>query len=80
MSNDLREEKAKRLLNDPLLKEAFDTLEKSLYDTWCHSSVKEVDVREQTWLSMSLLERVRLHLSSIVETGEMAKKVKEYRI
>ena len=42
--------------------------------------VKEVDVREQTWLSMRLLERVRLHLSSIVETGEMAKKVKEYRI
>ena len=80
MSNDLREEKAKRLLNDPLLKEAFDTLEKSLYDTWCHSSGKEVDVREQTWLSMRLLERVRLHLSSIVETGEMAKKVKEYRI
>ena len=80
MVDGLREEKAKRLLNDPLLKEAFDTLEKNLYDTWCHSGIKDVDVREQSWLSMRLLDRIHLHLSSIVETGEMAKKIKEYQI
>jgi hypothetical protein len=29
---------------------------------------------------LRLLERLRLHLTSIVETGEMAKKIKEYHI
>jgi hypothetical protein len=67
MSNELREEHAKRLLDDQLFVEAFDTLEKNLLDTWTHSSVNDVDSREQCWLSLRLLERVRLHLTSIIE-------------
>ena len=80
MSNELREEHAKRLLDDQLFVEAFDTLEKNLLDTWTHSSVNDVDSREQCWLSLRLLERIRLHLTSIIETGEMAKKLEEYQL
>jgi len=80
MSNELREEHAKRLLDDQLFVEAFDTLEKNLLDTWTHSSVNDVDSREQCWLSLRLLERVRLHLTSIIETGNMARKIQEYQI
>ena len=75
-----RENRAKNLLNDPLYNEAFDTLAEELYNTWYNSSVKDVESREQSWLSLRLLERLRLHLTSIVETGEMAKKIKEYHI
>ena len=75
-----REIQAKNLLNDSLYNEAFDTLAEELYNTWYNSSVKEVESREQAWLSLRLLERLRLHLTSIVETGEMAKKLKEYHI
>jgi hypothetical protein len=39
-----------------------------------------VDSREQAWLSLRLLERIKLHLTSIVETGEMAKKMSEFKI
>ena len=75
-----REEHAKSLLNDPLYNEAFDQLAESIYNTWAHSSVQDVESREQCWLSLRLLERLRLHLTSIVETGEMAEKLKEYHI
>ena len=80
MSNQIREEQAKRLLNDELFKEAFSTLEKNLLDSWNSSGVSEVEAREQFWLSLRLLERIRLHLTSIVETGDMAKKLREYQI
>ena len=80
MSNELREEHAKRLLNDPLFVEAFELLEKNLLNSWSVSGVNEIDTREQLWLSLRLLERIRLHLTSIIETGDMAKKLKEYQI
>jgi len=80
MSNELREEHAKRLLNDPLFVEAFELLEKNLLNSWSVSGVNEIDTREQIWLSLRLLERIRLHLTSIIETGDMAKKLKEYQI
>ena len=80
MSNQIREEQAKRLLNDEVFKEAFSTLEKNLLDSWNSSGVSEVEAREQIWLSLRLLERIRLHLTSIVETGDMAKKLREYQI
>ena len=80
MSNELREEHAKRLLTDKLFNEAFETLEKNLLNSWHSSGVSELEAREQIWLSLRLLERIRLHLTSIVETGDMAKKLKEYQI
>ena len=78
--NQQREEQAKRLLTDPLLVEAFTELEQNLKNTWEFSSVGDVEAREQVWLSLRLLERIRLHLTSIVETGEMAKIQKEQHI
>ena len=80
MSNELREEHAKRLLTDPLFVEAFEVLEKNLQNSWSASGVSETEAREQIWLSLRLLERIRLHLTSIVETGDMAKKFKEYQL
>ncbi len=80
MSNELREEHARRLLSDKLFNEAFETLEKNLLNSWNSSGVSEVEAREQIWLSLSLLERIRLHLTSRVETGDTAKKLKEYHL
>ena len=80
MTSRNREERAKSLLNDPLYNESFDKLAESIFNTWTQSSVNDVESREQCWLSLRLLERIRLHLTSIIETGEMAKKIKEYHI
>ena len=75
-----REQQANRLLNDPLYNEAFDLSAENIHNTWISTSIDETEAREQAWLSLRLLERIRLHLTTIIETGEMAKKLKEYHI
>ena len=73
MNDELREEKAKRLLKDPLLKEAFETLKTDLMVRWESSGSNEIEARESIWLAMRLLDKVHSHLASIVETGHMNK-------
>ena len=68
-----REEHAKRLLNDELLQEAFDTLREELMNRWSHSGSTDLEARESIWLAIRLLEKIDGHLKSIVETGHMAK-------
>ena len=66
-----REEHARRLLEDVLLKEAFDTLREDLMNRWSHSGTTDSEARESIWLAIRLLERIENHIKSIVETGHM---------
>ena len=68
-----REEHARRLLEDVLLKEAFDTLKEDLMNRWSHSGTTDSEARESIWLAIRLLERIENHIKSIVETRHMAK-------
>ena len=68
-----REEEAKRLLQNELFVEAFDTLEKELLLSWSRTGSADVSQRESCWLATRLLERIKAHITSIVETGHMAK-------
>ncbi len=68
-----REEHARRLLNDVLLKEAFDTLKEDLMNRWSHSGTTDSEARESIWLAIRLLDKIDGHIRSIVETGHMAK-------
>ena len=40
---------------------------------WAHSGSTELEARESIWLAMRLLDRIHGHISSIVETGHMAR-------
>jgi len=73
MNDENREARAKRLLDDPLFIEAFEVLKKDLMDRWEHSGTNELDARESIWLAMRLLDKLYLHVQSIVETGHMNK-------
>ena len=73
MIDERREEKAKRLLNDPLFIEAFEVLRKDLMGRWDHSGSDESEARETIWLAMRLLDKIYNHVESIVETGRMNK-------
>ena len=68
-----REEHARRLLEDVLLKEAFDTLREDLMNRWSHSGTTDSEARESIWLAIRLLDKIDGHIRSIVETGHMAK-------
>ena len=73
MDPELRLQRAQALVNDELLNEAFETLRTELMDRWENSASTEVEARESIWLGLQLLARVRRHIHSIIETGEMAK-------
>jgi len=80
LDKELREAKAKNLLSDELFNEAFTTLETDIKDTWYRTSLNDTEAREQAWLSLRLLERIRLHLTSIVESGDMARKLSKHQL
>ena len=67
-----RGEHAARLLSDPLLNEAFDTLHERFYDAWITSPSRDAEGRDVLWLSITLLRQIKQHLSSVAETGQMA--------
>jgi len=72
MTDQRREEQARRLLSDPIFNEAFDLLKEDLMTRWNASGSTELEARESIWLAMRLLDRIHTHISSIVETGRMA--------
>ena len=80
MDKEQREARARSLLSDELLNEAFNTLAKDITDAWDNTGIHDTEARESLWLSLRLLERIRLHLTSIIETGDMAKKLEEYQL
>ena len=77
MSTELREEHANRILTDPLYQEAFDTIKEDLMNRWEASGSTELEARESIWLAMRLLDRIQGHLTSIIETGHMAKMMEK---
>jgi hypothetical protein len=77
MDNELRERQAKNLLENELFKESFEILKKDLMTRWENSGSLELEARESIWLAMRLLDRLEGHLTSIIETGQMAKILEE---
>lgn len=67
-----RGEQARRLLEDPLLQEAFATVEGALRDAWAATGDDATAERERLWLMLKLLGRVRTSLSEAMETGKLA--------
>lgn len=72
---------AKRLLDEPLLKEAFETIEQEFVDQWKKAPVRDVEGREKLWLMLQLLGKVHNHLESVMASGKLtevtlAQKVK----
>ena len=77
MSTELREEHANRILTDPLYQEAFDVIKEDIMNRWSTSGSTELEARESIWLAMRLLDRIDGHLTSIIETGHMAKMMEK---
>jgi hypothetical protein len=67
-----RGEQAKRLLDDPLLQEAFATVDGALRDAWVGTADDAAPERERLWLMLKLLGRVRAHVIDALQTGKLA--------
>ena len=66
-----RGHRADALLSDPLMSEAFDKLEKAYFDGWKASDLRDTAGREQLFIAVGQLNKIRDHLKSIVRDGKV---------
>jgi len=67
-----RGEQARRLLEDPLLQEAFASVDRALREAWAATQDDATAERERLWLMLKLLGRVRIHVVDVLQTGKLA--------
>lgn len=67
-----RGERAKRLMNDELLVEAFEGVESYYMGAWRGSAGHDVDMRERAHIAVNLLDDLKRHLTRVVVEGVAA--------
>ena len=65
---------AKELLENPILVEAFEALEREYLKAWRQSKPADDEERERLWLAVGILDEIKRHLRVVVENGVMAKR------
>jgi len=64
--------RAQALLEDEMLKEAFDSLESAYTSAWRSTTIDDVTGREKLFLAINVVGKVRDHLTAIVSNGKLA--------
>lgn len=67
-----RAARAKVLLDDTMLTEAFEALRQAYIDGILDSNPKDTDTREKLWLATTVLTKVRGHLEQTISRGTVA--------
>ena len=66
--------KAQRLLDEPLMQEIFDEIDKEIIDGWKTSRSEEKDRREEIYYLQRAVEAFKDRLRARVFTGKVANK------
>lgn len=69
-----RGREAQMVLENPLVAEAFGTLEKEIVSAWEDSPARDDVGREKLYQMLMLTRKVKRHFESLVLTGEMARR------
>jgi hypothetical protein len=72
-----RAEEAKRLLDNPLFKEAFTTIREELIRHLLNTRVAEEVERDRLYITIKALDLVKQHIQSVLETGKLAESEQE---
>jgi len=72
-----RADEAKRLLDNPLFKEAFKTIREELIKHLLNTRVAEEVERDRLYITIKALDLVEQHIQSVLETGKLAEKEQE---
>jgi len=67
-----RAERARQLLDDPMLKEALDLIEREIIEQWEAVPVRDVEGRETIWRFYKTAFKFRAILQGAVENGKVA--------
>jgi hypothetical protein len=68
-----RGDRARALLEDPLVAEALAALEHAAIEEWRATAPRDVEARERAWLMLQLARGFRAHFESLVASGNLAK-------
>ena len=66
--------RAEVLLNDPLLKQAFEDLLETYRQEIFNTNFADDDKRRSLWMAYNMLDKIRGHLQTIMESGKLAQK------
>jgi len=64
---------AERLLKDPLLQEAFETLNTEFMRTWRQTDVNDTEARERIYNLCTALDTLKQQIASVIVDGKIAK-------
>jgi hypothetical protein len=67
-----RGRRAQELLDDDILKGAFEELERNYVEVWRATHIDNVTGREKLFLAINVVGKVRDHLISISNNGKLA--------
>ena len=66
--------RAQVLLNDPLLKQAFEDLLETYKNEIFNTNFADDDKRRSLWMAYNMLDKIKGHLQSIMESGKLAQQ------
>ena len=73
-----RADEAKRLLDNPLFKEAFITIREELIKHLLNTRIAEELERDRLYITIKALDLVEQHIKSVLETGTLAEREQDY--
>ena len=75
MEKQIREgQRAAQLLNDPLLKQAFEDLLDTYKQEIFNTNFADDNRRRSLWMAYNMVDKIRGHLQTIMESGKLASK------
>ena len=75
MDKQIREGKrAAQLLDDPLLKQAFEDLLETYKQEIFNTNFADDNRRRSLWMAYNMVDKIRGHLQTIMESGKLASK------
>jgi hypothetical protein len=66
-----RADRARQLMEDPMLQEALTAIKGDLYSKFCRSKFKELDEREEIHRSMKNMQKFESYLESVMTDGKL---------
>lgn len=71
--------RAKEVLENPAFEGAFESIEQELVEAWKTSPQRDDKGREHIFLALTMLRRVKAHLTTTLETGKLATMELEHK-
>jgi hypothetical protein len=70
----VRGARAKALMDNELLQEAFTKLEADYIGAWRATPARDTDARERLWQAVNVLGKIRDHIGRVAADGNLAQR------